>query len=152
MSEKMNKIVIKKISTDDYNSWKTLWKDYLNFYNTKLCPEIFHLTFSRIISETNLNCNGYNATIDKKAVGIVHCIYHMHFWQKEDVCYLQDLFVSEKYRNRGIARELVKQVYAVANQRGAKGVYWMTQDFNTTARKLYDKIGVKTPFIKYTHL
>ena len=25
----------------------------------------------------------------------------------------------------------------------------MTQDFNTTARQLYDRIGVLTPFIKY---
>ena len=29
-------------------------------------------------------------------------------------------------------------------------VYWLTQDFNHTARQLYDRIGTKSPFIKYT--
>ncbi len=28
-------------------------------------------------------------------------------------------------------------------------VYWFTQDFNATARRLYDRIGVATPFIRY---
>jgi len=28
-------------------------------------------------------------------------------------------------------------------------VYWLTQDFNTEARHLYDRIGVLTSFIKY---
>ncbi|MEO1423981.1 MAG: GNAT family N-acetyltransferase, partial [Pseudomonadota bacterium] len=32
---------------------------------------------------------------------------------------------------------------------GAPAVYWLTQDFNTTGRLLYDRIGEVTPFIKY---
>lgn len=39
---------------------------------------------------------------------------------------------------------------ASADNKKAKGVYWLTQDFNIKARNLYDKIGVKTAFIKYT--
>jgi len=28
-------------------------------------------------------------------------------------------------------------------------VYWMTQEFNHTARQLYDRIAKKTPFVQY---
>ena len=28
-------------------------------------------------------------------------------------------------------------------------VYWLTQEFNATARRLYDRVGRATPFIKY---
>jgi len=28
-------------------------------------------------------------------------------------------------------------------------VYWLTQDFNHTARNLYDRVAQLTPFIKY---
>jgi hypothetical protein len=31
-----------------------------------------------------------------------------------------------------------------------RSVYWMTQEFNTKARRLYDRIGKVTPFIKYS--
>ena len=39
--------------------------------------------------------------------------------------------------------------YAAADAAGSPTVYWMTQDFNTTARTLYDRVAAVTPFIKY---
>ncbi|MEO0864584.1 MAG: GNAT family N-acetyltransferase, partial [Pseudomonadota bacterium] len=44
---------------------------------------------------------------------------------------------------------LIEAVYAAADAAGAPSVYWLTQDFNTQARKLYDRIGTLSPFIKY---
>jgi len=44
---------------------------------------------------------------------------------------------------------LIEAVYKAADDAGAPSVYWMTQEFNTNARKLYDRIGQLTPFIKY---
>ena len=52
-------------------------------------------------------------------------------------------------RGKGVGRALIEAVYQAADQAGAPGVYWMTQDFNTTARQLYDRIGTLSPFIKY---
>ena len=40
-------------------------------------------------------------------------------------------------------------VYEAADKAGAPSVYWTTQDFNETARKLYDRIAKLTPFIRY---
>ena len=37
----------------------------------------------------------------------------------------------------------------LADRLGAGNVYWMTQEFNATARLLYDRVATKTPFIKY---
>ena len=107
------------------------------------------MTFSRLIDRNEESCGAYIAFIDNTAVGIVHFIYHLHLWQKEHICYLQDLFVDERFRKRGIAENLINEVYTEADQRKAKGVYWLTQDFNVKARGLYDKIGTQTSFIKY---
>lgn len=52
-------------------------------------------------------------------------------------------------RGQGIGRALIEAVYARANAEKAEEVYWMTQDFNANARKLYDRIANKTPFIIY---
>ncbi len=67
----------------------------------------------------------------------------------ENTCYLQDLYADPDVRGRGVGRALIEAVYDAADAAGVPTVYWLTQDFNTTARRLYDRIGVKTPFIKY---
>ena len=81
--------------------------------------------------------------------GIVHYIYHAHNWRTEDVCYLQDLFTLNEMRRQGIAKALIKAVYEAADTNGTPSVYWMTQEFNQGARKLYDQVASLTPFIKY---
>jgi hypothetical protein len=40
-------------------------------------------------------------------------------------------------------------VYAQADARGCERTYWMTQEFNTTARSLYDRVATKAPFVQY---
>ena len=42
-----------------------------------------------------------------------------------------------------------QQKGAKADEAGCPSVYWLTQDFNATARQLYDRIAVVTPFIRY---
>ena len=143
-------IIIKKISQKDREYWENLWASYLHFYGTKRSKEIFCTTFSRLIDNDYTDCEGYIAYMNGKAAGIVHCLYHIHLWQEEKTCYLQDLFVDEHFRNKGIARKLIEKIYIKADAKKIKGVYWMTQNFNINAQKLYDKIGVKTSFIKYT--
>jgi hypothetical protein len=45
---------------------------------------------------------------------------------------------------------LIETVYADADAAERPNVYWMTQTGNTTARRLYDRIGVATDFMKYS--
>ena len=88
--------------------------------------------------------------MDGQAVGLTHYVFHRHGWKVENVCYLQDLYADPSVRGQGVGRKLIEAVYAAADTAGAPGVYWLTQDFNAEARKLYDRIGTVTPFIKYT--
>ena len=64
-------------------------------------------------------------------------------------CYLQDLYVDASYRGTGVGRALIEGVYAAADAAGSPSVYWTTQHFNVVGRRLYDRIGELTPFIKY---
>ncbi|ARE38917.1 Acetyltransferase [Rhodovulum sp. P5] len=89
------------------------------------------------------------ALIGGQPVGLVHFIFHKHCWKPEGVCYLQDLYADAEVRGKGVGRALIEAVYAVADARDVPSVYWMTQEFNATARTLYDRIGAVTPFIKY---
>ena len=93
--------------------------------------------------------NAFVAEQENELIGLVHYIYHPHNWKIEDVCYLQDLFVLKTARGTGVGRALIESVYLAADRNGTPTVYWLTQDFNEQARKLYDNIGTITSFIKY---
>ena len=61
-----------------------------------------------------------------------------------------NLFAELRTHLKGTpCRALIEGVYAKAKEAGSPEVYWMTQEFNSTARQLYDRIADKTPFIVY---
>lgn len=142
-------IEVRKIEARDRAVWGPLWRDYLAFYETELPAEIYDTSFARFVDPEVTDMNGFLAFEDGKPLGLVHYIYHAHGWKHEQVCYLQDLYAAPEARGRGVGRALIEAVYGAADAHGAPSVYWMTQEFNAEARKLYDRIAVKTPFIKY---
>lgn len=140
---------IRPIARADRAEWGRLWQGYLEFYKTELPQEIYDLAFDRMLSGEPGEFQGFLATIEDKPVGLVHYLFHRHGWKREPVCYLQDLYADPHVRGYGVGAALINAVYAAADEAGAPSVYWMTQQDNATARKLYDQIGVLTDFIKY---
>lgn len=148
----MSDIDIRPLVRRDEVEWRWLWRGYLDFYETSVPDAVYASSFQRMLAGNAGAAGefrGLVATVDKRPAGLAHFLFHRHGWSVEDVCYLQDLFVSETHRGLGLGRKLIEAVYASADAEGAAQVYWLTQDFNQTARRLYDRIGVVTPFIKY---
>lgn len=129
--------------------WDALWTGYLDHYDTALPTDVYDIAFDRLVADDPTTFRGLIAWDGEEAVGLVHWVTHPHMWRPEGVVYLQDLFTAPMARGRGVARKLIEAVYASADANGTPRVYWLTQDFNVTARKLYDRIGVKSPFIRY---
>ncbi len=142
-------VTVRHLEPADEAEWRRLWTAYLEFYETGVDEPVYQSTFSRLVSRDEPACHGLLAYAGKKPVGLVHYLYHLHLWRTEPVCYLQDLFVEPGARGSGAGRALIEAVYAAADANGAAGVYWLTQDTNETARRLYDRIGQATPFMKY---
>jgi GNAT superfamily N-acetyltransferase len=142
-------LVIRPLGASDRAAWGALWHGYLAFYDTTLPDEIYDLTFARLVSPDHPDQNGLLAEAEGGPVGLVHFIYHPHNWRAEKVCYLQDLFAAPEARGTGVGRALIEAVYARADADGCPSVYWLTQEFNHTARALYDRVATLTPFVKY---
>lgn len=142
-------ITIRPLSAADRAGWNPLWQGYLDFYNTGLAPEITDVTWSRLLDAAeDMHCLVAEKDTGEM-IGIVHYLYHRVTWAVADRCYLEDLYVAEAARGTGAGRALIEAVYAAADERGADQVYWLTQDFNADGRRLYDRVGRLTPFIKY---
>ncbi|WP_371688465.1 N-acetyltransferase family protein [Ruegeria sp. EL01] len=140
---------IRALRTDDRDAWAEMWRDYLAFYETTVPDATYDTTFSRLIGDDPQDFSCFVAEQDGKLVGLTHFLFHRHAWKVEQVCYLQDLYARPETRGTGVGRALIQAVYDEADRKGAPSVYWLTQEFNHTARQLYDRIGTLTPFIKY---
>lgn len=141
---------IRPLTASDEADWRRLWTGYLAYYETTVPETVYQSTFARLLGD---DPRDFSCLVAEDAtghlVGLTHFLFHRHAWKVEEVCYLQDLFAEPDARGLGVGRALIEAVYDAADAAGAPAVYWLTQDFNATARKLYDRIGELTPFIKY---
>ena len=140
---------IRPLAKADYDEWRALWISYLEFYETSLTAEVIDENFSRFIDNDQTRQNALVAESTDELVGLVHYIFHLDTWAIQEICYLQDLFVIPRNRGKKIGHLLIEGVYKRADKYGAASVYWLTQEFNVPARKLYDRMADLTPFIHY---
>ena len=142
-------VAIRTLRPADRQQWDRLWTGYLEFYQTTLPDHVTDLTWRRLL-DPEAPIQGFCVEgEDEKLLGIVHYLFHPVTWAAAPRCYLEDLFTAPEARGSGVGRALIEAVYAAADARGADQVYWLTQEFNSVARRLYDQIATATPFIKY---
>ena len=142
-------VSVRPLAASDHDDWRRLWTAYLAFYETTLPEGIYASTWGRLMGDDPRDVRGLIAEDEGRPVGLTQYLFHRHGWRTGDVCYLQDLYADPEVRGRGVGRALIEAVYAAADAEGAEGVYWLTQEGNATARRLYDRIGRPTPFVKY---
>jgi len=142
-------ISTRPLETADKQAWLDLWQGYLTYYEAVVAEDTTETTWSRLL-DRDYGIHGFCAEDENgQLLGLVHFLYHPVTWSKSPCCYLEDLFTSPEARGRGVGRALIEAVYKAADEHGADQVYWLTEDYNTTAHALYDKVATKTPFIKY---
>jgi GNAT superfamily N-acetyltransferase len=149
----MAEIILTALAAQDRTRWAELWRGYLDFYETRLPPEIYDHTWQRLVAADS-PMRGLGARLDSGTaplVGITHYLFHAHAWTTQEVCYLQDLFVDPAARRHGIGGKLIEAVAAIARERNCLRLYWTTKEDNTTARSLYDRIAHFNGFIRYDY-
>lgn len=145
----MTRLEIRPLAQSDHAGWRRLWTDYLTFYNATVPEEVYATTWARLFDAGEYEPKGFIALLDGMPVGLVHFLYHRTCWSLVNNCYLQDLYTDASARGSGTGTALIKAVQDAAAMRGVSNVYWMTNEANTTARSLYDKVAHRTGFIEY---
>lgn len=138
--------LIAPLSSEDRVSWEVLARGYKAFYKTEVSASEYEATWSRLLQQDGVF--GLGAKVEGRLVGIAHYLFHTSTWASK-VCYLQDLFVLREARGKGIARALIESVANAAREAQATRYYWLTQEHNSVARLLYDKVAKFNGFIRY---
>ena len=149
----MSEVIVRPVALADYSGWRPLWDGYNEFYGrsgpSALAENITAATWQRFFAPEE-PVHALVAEADGQLAGIAHYLFHRSTTRLNDVCYLQDLFTTERLRGRGIGRRLVHAVYAIARAAGSSRVYWQTHTTNAAGRALYEQVAQHQGFIVYT--
>jgi GNAT superfamily N-acetyltransferase len=141
-------LTIRALQEKDKSQWLKLWAGYLEFYKSTISSEQTELTWKRLRNNEQ-KMFGFVAETEEGVIGFTHCLFRPSTWTETDYCYLEDLFVDPNIRGKGIGRALMNRVIELAKEKKSKRVYWTTQEFNKTARVLYDSITPVSEFVQY---
>ncbi len=90
------------------------------------------------------------AFLKNKPVAIAIFFHNYSTFLAQKGLYLEDLFVLEEYRNKGIGKKLLQYLAQLAVQRNCGRFEWSVLDWNTPAINFYKSIGatIKPEWLK----
>lgn len=81
------------------------------------------------------------AELDGEPAGFALYFHNYSTWKGRRGIWLEDLFVSERFRRRGIGRALVAAVARIAVERGCGRFEWAVLNWNHAAMDFYASLG-----------
>lgn len=143
----MSDIVIRPVATTERAQWEPLWLGYLAFYEKSVPGAVTDYTWARVVEGREIEA--LIAWEGERALGLVQYLLHPSTWNIGCNVYLQDLFVVPEARGKRIGRRLIAAVTEASKAKGAGVLYWQTEEFNGTARRLYERVAKRAPFVRY---
>ena len=80
---------------------------------------------------------------DGQAVGFALFFHNYSTFLAQPGLYLEDLFVLESHRGRGVGKALLAQLARIAVDRQCGRLEWAVLDWNVDAIGFYEKLGAK---------
>ena len=75
--------------------------------------------------------------------GFALYFFNYSTWMGRPGIYLEDIFVQPEFRGLGIGKALLKQVAAIAVEKGCPRLQWEVLDWNTPAIEFYQAMGAE---------
>jgi GNAT superfamily N-acetyltransferase len=103
-----------------------------------------------VVAEADLLRDGFGrqpkfraliATWNGEAAGYASFFYFYSTFQGRPALFLEDLFVLDNLRGKGIGKALLVAVVKLAIEEKCFGLRWEVLDWNTPAIKFYEKLG-----------
>jgi len=120
-----------------------LIEDYQLFYKMTPHRERNRLFFLQLVQEPKTGTQFAAIEGSDRAVGFATLYFVPSSLSAVRSCILNDLFVVENSRGKGVGRMLIDHCRRFALAAGFSTLEWMTQRQNETAQRLYDGYPVK---------
>lgn len=79
---------------------------------------------------------------ENEIIGFATYYFAYFSWTGKSI-YLDDLYVKEAFRGKGIGSELMQYVFEIARKNNCKKVRWQVSNWNSKAIDFYKKLGAE---------
>src|SRR5277367_4964439 len=135
-------VLIRSANIEDCGLLRTMIRELAEFEHELELVTIREEDLARDGFGENPRFRALIAEWDGQAAGYaVFCGYYSTWAGR--ALYLEDLFVREKFRGKGIGKELLATVARVALEDGCYGIHWEVLDWNGKAIELYEALGAE---------
>lgn len=141
-------VEIRDAQAGDEAAWRALWLAHFEFHQTVLAPEVTDSTWRRIL-DPGSDVRMRVAIVDGVLAGYAIFFAHPSTWVMADDCYLEDLYMDERFRGRGVGRALMDDLVALSRSQGWSHLYWHCHESNAGARGLYDQYVKADGSVRY---
>ena len=131
-------ITIRKANSQDFAAVFGLFKEFSHFQKT---PGKVLTTLDELIEDENYFQCLVAEDADKAIIGFATFFFAYYSWTGRAI-YLDDLYVTNAFRNQGIGKMLLEKVIDFAKDNKCKNVRWRVSKWNTNAIDFYKKMGV----------
>ena len=141
---------IRNITISDYNDVDKLMQQVHSLHvknRPDLYVELEHPLSKTEFEEQVQNNNLISVVAEEKGVVIGLCIVTIRNKSgmvNKKIAYMDDLCVDEKFRGKGIGKELFSYVSNIVKEKGANRLDLMVWSFNKNALNFYEELGMTT--------
>lgn len=134
----MNNITIRKVVQEDCQRIMELVQELAEYEQE---PDAVTVDIDHFI-DSGFGSNPVWWAIAAEADGVIigFALYYIRYstWKGQRM-YLEDLIVTEEFRNKGAGKMLLDELIVIAKEKGYSGMMWQVLDWNEPAINFYKK-------------
>ncbi len=141
---------VEPISEEQFEALLPLIAAYQGFYEAAEVPADRNRDFFRRFISPSRDGMLLGAWQGEELIGYACLYWHHSSTRAVDTVLMNDLYVVQGSRGRGVGRSLIEASRGVARERGSPVLEWTTRPDNATAQRLYDSTGAqRSTWIEY---
>ena len=139
---------VRPVKDGDFFAWLDLYAKYAEFYDTELTDQRALVLWSWLTDPDHEEL-GFVAVDGDRVVGLAHVREFARPLAGDRGLFLDDLYVVDAERGKGVGHQLIAAVRDLAEERQLGVVQWITANDNADAQRVYDSVANKTGWVTY---